>query len=115
MVALAVSDSSNAFDDDVESMSQTVAACRTASVTHDGTSTRGHIDGHVVATGVEIADVASDVARQLAKEGGELLTLLLGRDAPADLPDRLAAEHPTLTVEAHFVGPDTPAVALGLE
>jgi len=102
LAALAVADPQRGLDDDVAAMLAATAACRCAAV-----------------TGRDPAAAAVRVLDELLASGGELVTLVLGADAPAGLADRvrehLAAAWPAVEAAVHQGGqPDCPLL-LGVE
>ncbi|BCJ54661.1 hypothetical protein Asp14428_61360 [Actinoplanes sp. NBRC 14428] len=112
LAALAVRDSQRRFDDDVIAMAEAAGACRYGEVTtaarealtvagrcHPG-DLLGLVDGEVHVIGPapsprESEDALADVCRRLLDRllggGGELVTLVLGNDAPPGLEDLLRA------------------------
>ena len=95
LAAIAVHDASRRFQDDVIAMAEAAAATRFAEIrvaeddalTTVGPCRRGDvlglIDGDVVHIGVGLLDVALAVTDRLLGTGGELITVLVGADAPA--------------------------------
>ncbi|MDT4921222.1 MAG: fatty acid kinase [Pseudonocardiales bacterium] len=95
LAAIAVHDAARRFDDDVVAMAEAAAATRHAEVTLavDEALTAvgicapgdvlGLIDGEVVAIGQGLLAVAFNVVDRLLGVGAELITVLVGEDAPA--------------------------------
>ncbi|MCT2594301.1 DAK2 domain-containing protein [Streptomyces sp. N2-109] len=101
IAALAVHDRSRRFDEDVVAMTSAAAATRygevalaerqswtTAGVCQAG-DVLGLVEGDVAVIGSDIDQVAADVLERMLAAGGEMVTLVLGADAPAGLADRL--------------------------
>jgi hypothetical protein len=66
----------------------------------------GLVDGEPVTAGPALDPVARDVAERLLGEEADVLTILVGEEAPAvdDLAATLRAAHPGLEVEIHEGG-----------
>ncbi|GGQ37931.1 DAK2 domain-containing protein [Couchioplanes azureus] len=111
LAALAVRDSQRRFDDDVIAMAEAAGACRYGEVTtaarealtvagrcHPG-DLLGLVDGEVnvisggpedgTASDAALADVSRRLLDRMLGGGGELVTLVLGADAPATLEEAL--------------------------
>src|SRR6266540_3439179 len=103
LAALAVRDEARRFDDDVIAMAEAVGACRYAEVT---TASReaitvagrcqpgdilGLVDGEVNLIGKDLTQTCRLLLDRLLAGGGELVTLVTGTDAPADLADALVS------------------------
>jgi dihydroxyacetone kinase-like predicted kinase len=101
MAAIAVRDSSRRFHDDVIAMAEAAGACRYAEVT---VATRealtvagrcqpgdilGLVEGEVNVIGPDLRDTCRTMLDRMLGGGGELVTLVLGADAPVDLGDLL--------------------------
>jgi uncharacterized protein len=101
MAAIAVRDSSRRFHDDVIAMAEAAGACRYAEVT---VATRealtvagrcqpgdilGLVEGEVNVIGHELRETCAVLIDRMLGGGGEMVTLVLGADAPADLGDVL--------------------------
>jgi len=103
MAALAVRDAGRSFADDVIAMAEAAGACRYGEVctarrealTVAGRCRPGDllglVDGEVHIIGDDLAEVACRLADRMLGGGGELVTLVLGADAPASLDGRLRA------------------------
>jgi hypothetical protein len=131
LAALAVHDSGRRFEDDVVAMTAAARANRTGSVTHAVREALtsagvcwpgdvlGIVDGDVACIGDDVRTVAVQVLDRMLTAGGELATLVLGRDL-AD-PDRAALEsavrhaHPEVEVQVHDGGQEHYPVLLGVE
>jgi hypothetical protein len=128
--ALAVADAAREFDDDVAAMTEAAAATRTAEVTVAvrGATTSagvcvpgdalGVVDGTVAVVGADVGWVAVRLLERLCA-GAELVTAVLGQDAPAGLADRLR-EHalrccPEVELAVIDGGQPSPPVLLGAE
>ncbi len=103
MAAIAVRDPLRRFHDDVIAMAEAAGACRFAEVT---VATRealtvagrcrpgdilGLVEGEVNVIGSDLSDTCRTMLDRMLGGGGELVTLVLGQDAPPDLGDALAA------------------------
>ncbi|MBN3930889.1 DAK2 domain-containing protein [Streptomyces verrucosisporus] len=101
IAALAVHEPGRRFDEDVVAMTSAAGATRygelcvaerqawtTAGICQAG-DVLGLIDGDVALIGARAADVAAAVLDRMLSGGGELVTLVVGADAPADLADHL--------------------------
>jgi uncharacterized protein len=99
LAAVAVHDSARRFDDDVVAMAEAAAATRFAevtiaereSLTSVGICQRGDvlglIDGEVVEIGRGLIAVVFAITDRLLGVGAELMTVLVGHDAPAGIGD----------------------------
>ncbi|WP_018351020.1 DAK2 domain-containing protein [Longispora albida] len=117
LAALAVHDRTRPLDDDVIAMAEAAAACRAASVvlaTHEGLTMAGPcrpgdylamIDGEVNLVAHDLTSACETVIDRLLTAGGELVTLLLGAQAPAPLgpalTSHLARRWPFVEVRAY--------------
>jgi DAK2 domain fusion protein YloV len=102
LAAVAVHDATRRVDDDTVAMSAAAAATRYAEVTHaarDAQTSAGRcragdvlglIDDDVVLIGADVEEVARGVLDRLLVGGGELVTIVVGRDAGAELGADLA-------------------------
>lgn len=103
IAALAVADAGRPFREDVVAMAEAAAATRTAEVvvadqagwTMAGPCRPGDVlalvDGDVVAIGADVGAVARELLDRLLNAGGELVTLVLGVDAPPTLAGTVRA------------------------
>ncbi|MBM2617552.1 DAK2 domain-containing protein [Actinoplanes sp. LDG1-06] len=101
LAALAVRDPQRSFADDVIAMAEAAGACRygevcTAqrdSLTVAGPCRAGDllglVDGEVHVIGDDLAEVSAQLLDRMLGGGGELVTLVLGADAPPGLEDSL--------------------------
>lgn len=113
LAALAVHDPDGSFDEDVVAMTAAAGATRYAelavaerqSFTSAGICQAGDvlglIDGDVAVIGASLAETAEAVLERMLGSGGELVTLVLGPDAPDALAERLEAyvQHGHLAVD----------------
>lgn len=103
LAALAVHDPAGSFDEDVVAMTAAAGATRygelavaerqsftSAGICQAG-DVLGLIDGDVAVIGSGLAETAEAVLERMLGSGGELVTLVLGPDAPDTLADRLEA------------------------
>ena len=101
IAALAVHEPGRRFDEDVVAMTAAAGATRygelcvaerqawtTAGICQAG-DVLGLIDGDVALIGTEPAEVAAAVLDRMLAAGGELVTLVVGADAPEGLAERL--------------------------
>ncbi|GAA2492661.1 DAK2 domain-containing protein [Streptomyces thermolineatus] len=103
IAALAVHDPSRRFDEDVVAMTAAAGATRHAELavaehrswTMAGVCQAGDvlglIDGDVAVIGRDLVGTGTVVLDRMLAAGGEMVTLVVGEDAPADLADRLEA------------------------
>jgi dihydroxyacetone kinase-like predicted kinase len=131
LAAVAVHDPSTRFDDDVVSMTRAAGATRYAAVTIASRAALttvgpceqgdvlGLVDGDIVVIGHDVAAVARDILSRMLAIGGELVTLVLGADAGADLSDDLprwlASAHPLIDVAVHDGGQPLWPIIMGVE
>nr|MDT0661532.1 DAK2 domain-containing protein [Micromonospora sp. DSM 115978] len=97
LAALAVRDPARGFEDDVIAMAEAAGACRYAEVCHatrEALTVAGPcrpgdvlalVEGEVHLVGADLGDTCRALLDGLLGGGGELVTLLLGADAPAGL------------------------------
>ncbi|OKI77899.1 DAK2 domain-containing protein [Streptomyces sp. CB02414] len=103
IAALAVHESGRRFDEDVVAMTSAAGATRyaevavaerqawtTAGICQAG-DVLGLIDGDVAVIGADVAEVAATVLDRMLAAGGELVTLVLGEEAPESVAGRLQA------------------------
>jgi DAK2 domain fusion protein YloV len=131
LAAVAVHDAARRFGDDVVAMAEAAAATRWAEVTvaqREALTSLGRvqagdvvglIDGEVVEIGTSVRDVALDTLDRLLGVGGELITIIAGKDtAPelaAEVQARIAEAAPFIEVAVFDGGqPDYPLL-LGVE
>jgi DAK2 domain fusion protein YloV len=103
LAALAVRDPARPFEDDVIAMAEAAGACRYAEVcyasrealTMAGRCQQGDVlalvEGEVHLIGTELVDTSRALLDRMLGGGGELVTLLLGADAPAGFGDAVRA------------------------
>ena len=131
LAALAVHDPHRRPGDDIVAMAEAAAGTRTGSLavaqaealTWAGRCQPGDVlgvvDGEVVLIAPGLAVGALWLAHRMLVGGGELITVLLGADAPADLADGLVADlyrtHPEVDVMVHRGGPAGCPLELGVE
>jgi dihydroxyacetone kinase-like predicted kinase len=101
LAALAVRDSGRPFADDVIAMAEAAGACRYGEVCtaqRDALTVAGPcragdllglVDGEVHVIGVDLAEVSHRLLDRMLGGGGELVTLVLGADAPPELETAL--------------------------
>jgi DAK2 domain fusion protein YloV len=118
LAAMVVYDGQRSAEANVADMHEALEAVCTAAVTiasrdveMNGLSVRegaylGLVEGDAVAAGPSFDDVARAVVEQLLAEPRDVLTLLVGADAPelADLRSFLEDEHPELELEVQHGG-----------
>ncbi|MCK7627067.1 DAK2 domain-containing protein [Streptomyces sp. RS10V-4] len=114
LAALAVHEPDRSFDEDMVAMTAAAGATRYAELavaehrswTMAGVCQAGDvlglIEGDVAVIGPDLARTAAAVLDRMLSAGGELVTLVLGPDAPAALGDRLTAH-----VREHHLAVDT--------
>jgi DAK2 domain fusion protein YloV len=131
LAALAVRDPGRPFADDVIAMAEAAGACRygevcTAqrdSLTVAGPCSAGDllglVDGEVHVIGTDLAEVSRRLLDRLLGGGGELVTLVLGADAPAALEDTLtghvAQVWPFVEVQCYAGGQPRYHLLVGVE
>ncbi|MFC9465395.1 DAK2 domain-containing protein [Streptomyces coelicoflavus] len=103
IAALAVHEPGRRFDEDVVAMTSAAGATRHAEVTVaerqswttagicQAGDVLGLIDGDVAVIGADVSEVAATVLDRMLSAGGELVTLVLGDEAPQAVADRLEA------------------------
>ncbi|KQV17799.1 MULTISPECIES: DAK2 domain-containing protein [unclassified Kitasatospora] len=103
LAALAVHEPARRFDEDVVAMTSAAGATRYAELAvAEGESwtmagvcqagdVLGLIDGDVVVIGEDLVAIGEELLGRMLAAGGELVTLVLGEGAPAELADRLVA------------------------
>jgi dihydroxyacetone kinase-like predicted kinase len=132
LAAVAVHDPSEDFDDDVVSMSRASSATQYAGLTtasKNAITTAGAckvgdelglIAGDILEIGSDVQEVARAVlARMLARGGSELVTIVLGADAPPDLLDGIERwverNHPEVEVVGYEGGQPRWHAIIGVE
>ncbi|MBL7255295.1 DAK2 domain-containing protein [Paractinoplanes lichenicola] len=131
LAALAVRDPGRPFADDVIAMAEAAGACRygevcTAqrdSLTVAGPCRAGDllglVDGEVHVIGDDLAQVSAYLLDRMLGGGGELATLVLGADAPAELEPALrahvAAGWPFVELECYAGGQPRYHLLVGVE
>ncbi|MER7006378.1 Dak phosphatase, partial [Dactylosporangium sp. NPDC000555] len=103
LAALAVRDTDRRFEDDVIAMAEAAARCRSAEVTiagREALTVAGRcqpgdilaiVDGEVNLIGQDLTQTAYRLLDRMLAGGGELVTLVAGRDAPEGLTAALTA------------------------
>jgi hypothetical protein len=131
LAAVAVHDGERRFGDDVVAMAEAAAATRWAGITvarREALTSLGRvgagdvlglIDGEVVEIGRSVREVAIATLDRLLGVGGELITILAGRDADptlvAELRGRIAAAAPLIEVAVFNGGQPYYPLLLGVE
>jgi dihydroxyacetone kinase-like predicted kinase len=131
MAAVAVRDDARHFHDEIIAMAEAAGACRHAEVTiaAKGVMTAagrcepgdvlGLVDGEVAVIGSEIGAACAALLDRLLGGGGELVTLVLGADAPPDLGERITAHlreaWPSAQTQVYDGGQPHHALLIGVE
>jgi DAK2 domain fusion protein YloV len=131
LAALAVRDERRRFDDDVIAMAEAAGACRYGEVclasrealTMAGTCRPGDVlglvDGEVHLIGGGLEETCRALLDRMLGGGGELVTLVLGAEAPADLAEalraHLAAGWPFTEVQSYDGGQPFYPLLVGVE
>jgi len=131
LAAIAVRDPGRRFNDDLIAMAEAVGACRYAEVTiavraaltMAGRCEPGDVlalvEGEVNLIGYDITVVSRTVLERMLGGGGELVTLLLGEDAPPGLGDELIAHvaegFPFAEVQVYEGGQPNYPLLIGIE
>ncbi len=131
LAAIAVRDSARRFHDDVVAMAEAAGACRYAEVTfatREALTVAGRcqagdvlalVEGEVIVIGTDLAQTCVTLVDRLLSGGGELITLVLGVDAPADLETLLtrniAEKWPFVDVRAYHGGQAHYPLLVGVE
>jgi uncharacterized protein len=131
LAALAVRDPAREFDDDVIAMAEAAGACRYAEVCHAsrdaltmaGPCRRGDVlalvEGEVHLIGTDLVATCRDLLDRLLGGGGELVTLVIGAEAPPGLAEALtahaAARWPFVEVHAYPGGHPHYPLLVGVE
>lgn len=131
LAAVAVHDATRRFGDDVVAMAEAAAATRFAEVTvaqREALTSLGRvqagdvvglIDGEVVEIGSSVREVALATLDRLLGVGGELITIIAGKDAPpelaAEVQARIAEAAPLVEVAVFDGGQPNYPLLLGVE
>lgn len=131
LAALAVRDPRRRFDDDVIAMAEAAGACRYAEVcraARDALTVAGRcqagdvlalVEGEVHLIGSDLSTVARQLLDRLLGGGGELVSLLVGADAPDGFEDALVAHlsevWPFVEVQLHHGGQPHYPLLVGVE
>lgn len=131
VAALAVHAPTHSFDADVVAMTTAAGHCRdgavtvaarqaitTAGVCRPG-DVLGVVGGDFVEIGDDLLEVAAAVLRRMLAVGGELVTVITGKDAPSDLAEQVVArvteEYPDLASACFDGGQTRYPLLLGVE
>ena len=131
LAALAVHDATRRFDEDVVAMTSAAGATRYAELAvAEGESwtmagvcqagdTLGLIDGDVAVIGTDTAGIAATLLDRMLAAGGELVTLILGADAPdalaEDLVTRARRHRPEVDTVVYRGGQESELLLIGVE
>jgi DAK2 domain fusion protein YloV len=131
LAAIAVRDASRYFHDDVIAMAEAAGACRYAEVTvatREALTVAGRcragdvlalVEGEVNLIGSDLTETSRQLVDRMLAGGGELVTLILGADAPGDLADvltrHLAATWPFVEVQTYRGGQPYYPLLVGIE
>jgi DAK2 domain fusion protein YloV len=131
LAAIAVRDPQRRFNDDIIAMAEAAGACRYAEVTiatREALTVAGRcqagdvlalVDGEVHLIGSELSQTCVALLDRLLAGGGELVTLILGSDAPHDLSGLLtrhiANGWPFVEVQAYEGGQPHYPLMVGVE
>ncbi|GAA3726331.1 DAK2 domain-containing protein [Plantactinospora mayteni] len=131
LAALAVRDPARRFADDVIAMAEAAGACRYAEVCHASREALtvagrcqpgdvlGLVDGEVHLIGGDLVQTCAALLDRMLGGGGELVTLLLGADAPDDLAEvlrtHLARRWPFVEVHHYSGGQPFYPLLVGVE
>ncbi|GIG86499.1 DAK2 domain-containing protein [Plantactinospora endophytica] len=131
LAALAVRDPARRFADDVIAMAEAAGACRYAEVCHASREALtvagrcqpgdvlGLVDGEVHLIGNDLVQTCAALLDRMLGGGGELVTLLLGADAPDDLAEivraHLARRWPFVEVHHYSGGQPFYPLLVGVE
>ena len=131
LAALAVRDTGRSFDDEVIAMAEAAGACRYGEVctaSREALTVAGRclpgdllglVDGEVHVIGSDLELVCRELLDRLLGGGGELVTLVLGADAPAELEGRLrghvTAQWPFVELNSYAGGQPRYHLLVGVE
>ena len=131
LAAIAVRDPQRRFNDDIIAMAEAAGACRFAEVTiatREALTVAGRcqpgdvlalVEGEVNLIGSDLVDTCVALLDRLLAGGGELVTLILGADAPPELSGRLtrhvANGWPFVEVQAYDGGQPHYPLLVGVE
>lgn len=131
LAAVAVHDPARPFQDDMIAMTEAAVATRYAEVTiatRDAITMAGRcsagdvlglVDGDVVLIGAEVAAVSQQLVDRLLAGGGELVTLIVGVDAPAELAElverQIRVRYPAIEVVTYQGGQPVYPLLVGVE
>jgi DAK2 domain fusion protein YloV len=131
LAAIAVRDPARRFHDEVIAMAEAAGACRYASVTvavrpaltMAGRCEAGDvlalIEGEVTLIGSDVREVGIILLDRMLAGGGELVTLVVGAQAPAELGERLAehvaAQWPFAEIQVYAGGQPHYPLLVGVE
>ncbi|MDI1459512.1 DAK2 domain-containing protein [Catellatospora sp. KI3] len=131
LAALAVRDSSRRFEDDVIAMAEAAGACRSAEVTwasREALTVAGRcrpgdvialIEGEVNLIGDDLRTVCVQLLDRMLASGGELVTLIVGAQAPQELVPALnahvAARWPFVEIHVYDGGQPHYPLLVGVE
>jgi DAK2 domain fusion protein YloV len=131
LAALAVRDAQREFPDDVIAMAEAAGACRSGEVctaSREALTVAGRcrpgdllglVDGEVNVIGAHLEEVCGRLLDRMLGGGGELVTLVLGADAPPDLDRRLTAHvsrtWPFVEVQCYIGGQPRYHLLVGVE
>jgi uncharacterized protein len=131
LAALAVRDVTRRFEDDLIAMAEAAGACRYAEVTaaareavtvagvcHPG-DVLALVEGEVNLIGTDLAQTCRELVDRLLAGGGELVTLVTGAGAPADLGpalrEHLGQRWPFVEVQLLYGGQPRSPLVVGVE
>jgi dihydroxyacetone kinase-like predicted kinase len=131
LAALAVHDPERRAGDDVVAMAEAAAATRCGQLTIAAEEALtwagrcqpgdvlGLVDGEVVLIGADVAEAGTALVERMLSAGGEMVTALLGADAPDELAkalaDRLRRRHPEVELAVYDSGQPGSPLLLGVE
>jgi dihydroxyacetone kinase-like predicted kinase len=131
LAALAVRDPQRRFEDDLVAMAEAAGACRYAEVTsatREAVTVAGLVqpgdvvalvEGEVNMIGIELVATCRELLDRLLAGGGELVTLITGQEAPAELGgllrEYLAQRWPFVEVQVLHGGQPRYPLVVGVE